>query len=283
MGELSARFEVRQRRARDIFTKRHEKYLGQRAAPTSTGCSRHEDHRELQPQGWRRQDHRRGQPRLPVRAAGSTDPAVGPRSAGRRHLSVPDQPARQGWKSAARRGARGRSSTPSKRPTSTASTCCRPTSPIGTWTSTSTADPSHSRPCADCWPRSANEFDVVILDTPPSLSLVSENVLRASDVVLVPLIPTVLSVRTFDQLSAFVADLKGAKPVLRGYFSMLDRRRKLHLEILTSLPAERSPDERDRHPLGQRGRTDGRAPFTGRRVRSAQPGGVGVQGTRGLK
>jgi cellulose biosynthesis protein BcsQ len=85
----------------------------------------------------------------------------------------------------------------------------------------------------------SDEFDVVILDTPPSLSLVSENVLRASDVVLVPLIPTVLSVRTFDQLSGFVAELKGAKPVLRGYFSMLDRRRKLHLEILSSLPAER--------------------------------------------
>ena len=32
MGELSARFDVRQRRARDILTKRHEKYLGQRAS-----------------------------------------------------------------------------------------------------------------------------------------------------------------------------------------------------------------------------------------------------------
>ena len=80
----------------------------------------------------------------------------------------------------------------------------------------------------------SDEFDVVILDTPPSLSLVSENVLRASDVVLVPLIPTVLSVRTFDQLATFTAELKGAKPMLRGYFSMLDRRRKLHPEILNS-------------------------------------------------
>jgi chromosome partitioning protein len=83
------------------------------------------------------------------------------------------------------------------------------------------------------------EYDVVVLDTPPSLSLVSENVLRASDLVLVPLIPTTLSVRTFDQLAAFVADIKGQRPVLRGYFSMLDRRRKLHREILASLPAER--------------------------------------------
>jgi cellulose biosynthesis protein BcsQ len=84
----------------------------------------------------------------------------------------------------------------------------------------------------------ASEFDVVILDTPPSLSLVSENVLRASDVVLVPLIPTVLSVRTFEQLATFTHELKGRKPKLRGYFSMLDRRRKLHTQILTDLPKE---------------------------------------------
>jgi len=32
MGELSARFEGRQRRARDVLTKRHEKFLGKRAA-----------------------------------------------------------------------------------------------------------------------------------------------------------------------------------------------------------------------------------------------------------
>ena len=85
-----------------------------------------------------------------------------------------------------------------------------------------------------------SDYDRVILDTPPSLSLVSENVIRASDVVLVPLIPTVLSVRTFDQLAEFIGELKGRKPALRGYFSMLDRRRKLHQEIIASLPAERA-------------------------------------------
>ncbi len=83
------------------------------------------------------------------------------------------------------------------------------------------------------------QYDLVVLDTPPSLSLVSENVLQAADLVLVPLIPTVLSVRTFDQLADFVKDLKGRKPVLRGYFSMLDRRRKLHTQILAELPVER--------------------------------------------
>ncbi len=85
----------------------------------------------------------------------------------------------------------------------------------------------------------SSEYDRIILDTPPSLSLVSENVIRAADVVLVPLIPTVLSVRTFDQLATFIDQLKGRKPALRGFFSMVDRRRKLHKEILATLPAER--------------------------------------------
>lgn len=84
-----------------------------------------------------------------------------------------------------------------------------------------------------------SEYDLVVLDTPPSLSLVSENVIRAADLVLVPLIPTTLSVRTFDQLADFVAQGKGRTPVLRGFFSMLDRRRKLHREIIEELPAER--------------------------------------------
>jgi cellulose biosynthesis protein BcsQ len=85
-----------------------------------------------------------------------------------------------------------------------------------------------------------DEYDLVVLDTPPSLSLVSENVLHAADLVLVPLIPTVLSVRTFEQLTAFIADLPAAdRPEVRGYFSMVDRRRSLHREILSSLPATR--------------------------------------------
>ena len=84
------------------------------------------------------------------------------------------------------------------------------------------------------------DYDRVILDTPPSLSLVSENVIGAADLVLVPLIPTVLSVRTFDQLVTFVAERKGHQPTIRGFFSMLDRRRTLHREIVAELPAERA-------------------------------------------
>ena len=55
----------------------------------------------------------------------------------------------------------------------------------------------------------ADEYDIVFLDCPPSISLVSENVMHASDTLLVPLIPATLSLRTFDQLTRFVADAEG--------------------------------------------------------------------------
>ena len=61
----------------------------------------------------------------------------------------------------------------------------------------------------------AAEYDNVFLDCPPSISLVSENVMHAADVLLVPLIPTVLSVRTLDQLADFVADFNGRRPEVR--------------------------------------------------------------------
>ena len=83
------------------------------------------------------------------------------------------------------------------------------------------------------------DYDLVILDCPPSVSLVSENVLRAADTVLSPFIPTTLSVRTLDQLTDFVGDMKH-RPRLLPFFSMVDRRKRLHRDIVDTLPARRS-------------------------------------------
>jgi chromosome partitioning protein len=85
----------------------------------------------------------------------------------------------------------------------------------------------------------ADSCDAVFLDCPPSVSLVSENVLRATDTVVVPLIPTTLSVRTLEQLSGFVGEFKGHRPEIFAFFSMVDRRKKLHREITGKLAAER--------------------------------------------
>jgi len=61
-------------------------------------------------------------------------------------------------------------------------------------------------------------------------------VLHAADVIVVPLIPTTLSVRTLEQLSDFVDEFKGHRPEILAFFSMVDRRKKLHREITEKLP-----------------------------------------------
>lgn len=86
----------------------------------------------------------------------------------------------------------------------------------------------------------AGVYDTVFLDCPPGLSLVSENALHAADLLLVPLIPTTLSLHTFDQLTEFLAGLEGRRPRVLAFFSMVDRRKRLHREIVDRLPAERS-------------------------------------------
>jgi len=83
------------------------------------------------------------------------------------------------------------------------------------------------------------QYDLVVLDCPPSISLLSESVLHAADLLLVPLIPTTLSVRTLDQLTEFVSGFNGHRPDVLAFFSMLDRRKRLHLQIAQDLPAER--------------------------------------------
>jgi chromosome partitioning protein len=84
-----------------------------------------------------------------------------------------------------------------------------------------------------------SEYDVIFLDCPPGISLLSESVLRAADMLLVPLIPTTLSVRTLDQLTDFIAELDSRRPAVLAFFSMIDWRKRLHREIFEQLPADR--------------------------------------------
>ena len=83
-----------------------------------------------------------------------------------------------------------------------------------------------------------DDYDLAILDCPPGISLASENVLHATDVLLVPLIPTTLSVRTLEQLTEFAAELE-YPPALFPFFTMVDGRKRLHREVVDQLRAER--------------------------------------------
>jgi chromosome partitioning protein len=73
-----------------------------------------------------------------------------------------------------------------------------------------------------------DEYDLLLLDCPPTINLLAENVFQASDFLLTPLVPTTLSLRTYDQLREFLIDAGEAPDRLYLFLSMVDRRKKLH-------------------------------------------------------
>ncbi len=85
----------------------------------------------------------------------------------------------------------------------------------------------------------SQEYDCIFLDCPPSISLVSENIFRIADALLVPMIPTTLSARTLDQLQEFLAS-HAFNPNLQcmPFFSMVDRRKRLHTDLMAELPKQ---------------------------------------------
>jgi cellulose biosynthesis protein BcsQ len=84
-----------------------------------------------------------------------------------------------------------------------------------------------SRPLRD-------HYAALFLDCPPGISLLSENVLRAADAVIVPLLPTPLSVRMLEQLQNFITAQGWTDLAFLPFFSMVDRRKSLHLEVMAS-------------------------------------------------
>ena len=121
-----------------------------------------------------------------------------------------------------------------------------------------------TRQLKKCLKPLAEAYDFVFLDCPPNISLLSEAVFTAADVLLSPIIPTTLSLRTLEQLQNFMVNHDLEKLPLWPFFSMVDRRKKMHTEtmqfvlqnipqtLVTSIPYS-SDIERmglERKPLG---------------------------------
>ena len=74
----------------------------------------------------------------------------------------------------------------------------------------------------------AVDYDRIIIDCPPGLTDTSDQILRAANLVVVPVIPSTLSRRSLDVVKDYVGRKKGPKVTLAPVFSMVDRRRLLH-------------------------------------------------------
>jgi cellulose biosynthesis protein BcsQ len=77
-----------------------------------------------------------------------------------------------------------------------------------------------------------DEYDLITLDCPCTIDLLAENIFDAADSLLVPLIPTTLSVRTHKQLLAFLENSGYDLDNIFTFFSMVDKRKKIHHELM---------------------------------------------------
>ncbi len=83
-----------------------------------------------------------------------------------------------------------------------------------------------------------DEYDILFLDCPPGISLISENVFNAADIILVPLTPTTLSVMTYEKLLKFVKKNKIKSSNIYTFFSMVEIRKSLHQEVMNTISTE---------------------------------------------
>lgn len=87
-------------------------------------------------------------------------------------------------------------------------------------------------------------YGSMFLDCPPGISLVSENIMHAADAILIPTLPSPLSVRMLEQLRDFMVAQKWRDVLLLPFFSMVDRRRSLHRDSISAI-RERFPSMLD--------------------------------------
>ena len=80
-----------------------------------------------------------------------------------------------------------------------------------------------------------NEYDFVFIDCPPGFSALSENIFSAADIVLMPIIPTTLSIRTYHMVKDYFKEKELDSAKLMCFFAMADRRKNMHNEIMEEL------------------------------------------------
>ena len=79
------------------------------------------------------------------------------------------------------------------------------------------------------------EYEYVFLDCPPNITLLSENIFFAADTILIPFIPTTLSHLTYQKLLDFFDEIKVKKSVLKPFFSMVEKRKCMHRDLMEEL------------------------------------------------
>jgi chromosome partitioning protein len=80
----------------------------------------------------------------------------------------------------------------------------------------------------------ADTYDFVFIDCPPGFSSLADNIFFASDAVLMPVIPTTLSIRTYEIVKHYFEE-KGDVEKLMCFFTMVDIRKNMHKDVMLQL------------------------------------------------
>ncbi len=138
-------------------------------------------------------------------------------------------------------------------------------------------DLSHSkRRLADILEPLQERYALLILDCPPTIGLLADNIFNVADRLLTPLVPTTLSFEAHRQLLAFAREDGHKERLVLGFLSMVDRRKKLHRELAIAA-ASQFPGMLERgHPLYRPCRTHGHPTRAGAGLRPPLRGGQGL-------
>ncbi|PID43092.1 MAG: chromosome partitioning protein [Proteobacteria bacterium] len=79
-------------------------------------------------------------------------------------------------------------------------------------------------------------YGLVVFDCAPNISNFSESLFNAIDLLYVPMIPSHLSMQTYEKISCFFDESGIKAKKLRPFFSLVDRRKSLHREFLANPP-----------------------------------------------
>lgn len=78
----------------------------------------------------------------------------------------------------------------------------------------------------------AKHYEHIFLDCPPNVTLLAEHIFRAADQILVPCIPTTLSMLSLDKLRGFFDKRELNQAKLAPFFSMVERRKTMHRQTV---------------------------------------------------
>ncbi len=74
----------------------------------------------------------------------------------------------------------------------------------------------------------SENYDHIFVDCPPGIGIVAENVFQMSNTLLVPLIPTPLSLRAYNRLVQFLVKRRSNKLHVLPFFNMINEHKPIH-------------------------------------------------------